>query len=142
MRRAGGFTYGLLNGQLSSAARIAALRRWAPEESPRVPTLIAAELPILVVEAMLAALTSFTLVGPLGLPWWLPLVCVAVIAGLSVALRGVALAQGRWLKQGGAKAAWENPPAAIPRLSGLPKDFVSESGTAPDDMSDERFHRP
>jgi hypothetical protein len=95
-----GFVGGLLNGQLSSAARIAALRRWAPEESPRVPTLIAAELPILVVEAMLAALTSFTLVGPLGLPWWLPLVCVAVIAGLSVALRGLALAQGRWLKQG------------------------------------------
>jgi hypothetical protein len=95
-----GFVGGLLNGQLSSAARITALRRWAPEETPRVPTLIAAELPILVVEAMLAALTSFTLVGPLGLPWWLPLVCVAVIAGLSVAIRGLAVAQGRWLKQG------------------------------------------
>jgi hypothetical protein len=95
-----GFVGGLLNGQLSSAARIAALRRWAPEESPRVPTLIAAELPILVVEAMLAALTSFTLVGPLGLPWWLPLVCVAVIAGLCAALRGLALAKRRWLKDG------------------------------------------
>ncbi len=95
-----GFVGGLLSGQLSSAARITALRRWAPEESPRVATLIAAELPILVVEAMLAALTSFTLVGPLGLPWWLPLVCVAVIAGLSVCLRGLALAKGRWLKDG------------------------------------------
>jgi hypothetical protein len=49
---------------------------------------------------MLAALTSFTLVGPLGLPWWLPLVCVAVIAGLSAILRSLAVAQGRWLKQG------------------------------------------
>jgi hypothetical protein len=95
-----GFVGGLLNGQLSSAARIAALRRWAPKESPRVATLIAAELPILTVEAMLAALTSFTLVGPLGLPWWLPLVCVAVIAGLSAGLRGLALAKGRWLKDG------------------------------------------
>ncbi len=95
-----GFVGGLLNGQLSSAARIAALRRWAPEETPRVPTLIAAELPILAVEAMLAALTSFTLVGPLGLPWWLPFVCVGVIAGLGLALRTLALAKGRWLKQG------------------------------------------
>ncbi len=95
-----GFVGGLLNGQLSSAARIASLRRWAPKESPRVPTLIAAELPILVVEAMLAALTSFTLVGPLGLPWWLPFVCVAVIAGLSMAVRGLALAKRRWLKDG------------------------------------------
>ena len=95
-----GFVGGLLNGQLSSAARIAALRRWAPEESPRVATLIAAELPILVVEAMLAALTSFTLVGPLGLPWWLPLACVALIVSLSAGLRGLALAKGRWLKDG------------------------------------------
>ncbi len=64
----------LLNAQLGAAARIAALRRSAPETAPRVPALIAAELPILLVEASLAALASFTLVGPLGLPWWLPLV--------------------------------------------------------------------
>ena len=51
----------LLNHQLGTAARIAALRRSAPEETPRVPSLIAAELPILFVEAGLAALTSFTL---------------------------------------------------------------------------------
>ena len=35
----------------------------------------------------LAAVMSFTLVGPLGLPWWVPLVClvaaVALIAGLT-----------------------------------------------------------
>jgi hypothetical protein len=90
----------LVNGQLSAAARIAALRRLAPEESPRVPALIAAELPILTVEAMLAALTSFTLVGPLGLPWWLPLVCVAAVVGVSAALRSLARAKGRWLGQG------------------------------------------
>jgi uncharacterized membrane protein YbhN (UPF0104 family) len=90
----------LVNGQLGLAARIAALRRSAPAESPRVPTLIAAELPILVVEAMLAALTSFTLVGPLGLPWWLPLLCLALVVGLSTGLRKAARAKGRWLGRG------------------------------------------
>ena len=42
-----------------------------PEVAPQVPTLVAAEFPILAVEATLAALASFTLVVPLGLPWWL-----------------------------------------------------------------------
>jgi uncharacterized membrane protein YbhN (UPF0104 family) len=79
-----------LNSQLGTAARIAALRRAAPEESPRVPALIAAEVPILAVEGALAALASFTLVGPLGLPWWLPLVLLAVAAGLVAGLRSVA----------------------------------------------------
>ena len=68
---------GLVNAQVAVAARIAALRRSSPDVSPQVPTLIAAEFPILAVEAALAALTSFTLVGPLGLPWWLPLICLA-----------------------------------------------------------------
>jgi uncharacterized membrane protein YbhN (UPF0104 family) len=81
---------GLLNGHLGVAARIAALRRSSPEVSPQVPTLIAAEFPILAVEATLAALTSFTLVGPLGLPWWLPLVGLVVVGALSVGLRHVA----------------------------------------------------
>jgi uncharacterized membrane protein YbhN (UPF0104 family) len=81
---------GVINGQLGVAARIAALRRSSPEVSPQVPTLIAAEFPILAVEATLAALTSFTLVGPLGLPWWLPLVGLVVIVALSVGLRHVA----------------------------------------------------
>jgi hypothetical protein len=91
---------GLLNGQLSSAARIAALRRSAPKDSPRVPALIAAEVPILVVEAMLAALTSFTLVGPLGLPWWVPLICIAAVAGIGTGLSRLARSKGRWLAEG------------------------------------------
>jgi hypothetical protein len=95
-----GFVGGLVNGQLSSAARIATLRRSAPDDTPRVPALVAAELPILAVEAMLAALTSFTLVGPLGLPWWLPLVFVGALVCLSAGLRRIAIAQGRWLAQG------------------------------------------
>src|SRR5215218_5510474 len=84
----------LVNGQMAVAARIAALRRSCPDVSPRVPTLIAAEFPILAVEAALAALTSFTLVGPLGLPWWMPLIGLGVIGAASVGLRRLALWTG------------------------------------------------
>jgi uncharacterized membrane protein YbhN (UPF0104 family) len=90
----------LLNGQVGVAARIAALRRSSPAVSPRVPTLIAAEFPILAIEATLAALTSFTLVGPLGLPWWLPLIGLAVIGTASAGLRHLALRKGRELWRG------------------------------------------
>jgi uncharacterized membrane protein YbhN (UPF0104 family) len=91
---------GVLNGQVGVAARIAALRRSSPTVSPQVPTLIAAEFPILAVEATLAALTSFTLVGPLGLPWWLPLIGLAVIGTASAGLRHLALRKGRELWKG------------------------------------------
>ena len=90
----------ILNGQLGVAARIAALRRWSPADCPQVPTLIAAEFPILAVEATLAALTSFTLVGPLGLPWWLPIIGVAVVGTASAGLRHLALRKGRELWRG------------------------------------------
>jgi len=90
----------VLNGQLGVAARIAALRHSSPDVSPQVPTLIAAEFPILAVEAMLAALASFTLVGPLGLAWWLPLVALAVIGAASAGLRRLALRKGRELWSG------------------------------------------
>ncbi len=90
----------LVNGQLGVAARIAALRHSSPEVSPQVPTLIAAEFPILAVEAILAALASFTLVGPLGLAWWLPLVGLVVIGTASAGLRHLALGKGRELWRG------------------------------------------
>jgi uncharacterized membrane protein YbhN (UPF0104 family) len=90
----------VLQGQLSMAARIAALRRSSPTLTPQVPTLIAAECPILTIEAGLAALTSFTLVGPLGLPWWFPLIAVALVGSLSAGLRHLALAKGRELWKG------------------------------------------
>jgi hypothetical protein len=82
----------VVNSQLAIAARIAALRRSAPDACPRIPALIAAELPIVAVEALLAALTSFTLIGPLHLPWWVPLICLgatgSVLLGLRSAARG------------------------------------------------------
>jgi uncharacterized membrane protein YbhN (UPF0104 family) len=93
-----------LNTQLGTAARIFALRRSAPRESPSVPALIAAELPILVVEAALAAIASVTLIGPLGLPWWFPVVAVAAVVAVSVGLRSQAVARIRWLGQGMAVA--------------------------------------
>lgn len=90
----------LLNAQMAVAVRIGALRRSSPLVSPQVPTLIAAEFPILAIEATLAALTSFTLVVPLGLPWWLPIVAVAVIATASAGLRHLALSKSRELWSG------------------------------------------
>jgi uncharacterized membrane protein YbhN (UPF0104 family) len=82
-----GYLGNLFNGQFGLAVRIAALRRSAPRESPAPSVLVAAELPNIVVEVTLAALTSFTLVGPLGVPWWVPLVCfaftLALMAGLT-----------------------------------------------------------
>jgi uncharacterized membrane protein YbhN (UPF0104 family) len=71
-----------LNSQLGTAARIAILRRTDREDTPRVPALIAAEIPIMSVEGLLAALTSFTLVGPLRLPWWVPIVVLAVAVAI------------------------------------------------------------
>jgi uncharacterized membrane protein YbhN (UPF0104 family) len=90
----------VLNTQLGVAARIAALRRSSPAVSPQVPTLIAAEFPILAVEAILAALASFTLIEPLGLPWWLPLIGLAVVGAASAGLRQLALLKGRELWRG------------------------------------------
>jgi uncharacterized membrane protein YbhN (UPF0104 family) len=95
-----GYVGSQLNSQIGAAARIGALRRTAPQESPRVPALIAAEVPILAVEGALAALASFTLVAPLGLPWWLPLIALAVVGLVSAALRQLALRKGRELWRG------------------------------------------
>lgn len=85
-----GYVGSLLNAQLGTAARIAALRRSSPETSPPVPTLIAAEVPIMAVEFVFGALTSFTLIGPLGLAWWVPIVILVVAALLSTGLRHLA----------------------------------------------------
>jgi len=76
----------IINGQLGLAARIGTLRRSAPSQCPRVGALLAAEIPILAVEASLAALASFTLLGPLGLPWWSAVICVVVSVGLTAGL--------------------------------------------------------
>jgi uncharacterized membrane protein YbhN (UPF0104 family) len=85
-----GYLGNIFNGQFGLAVRIAALRRSAPTECPRAPVLLAAELPIVVVEAALAAICSFTLVGPLGIPWWVPLISFVAMAALIGAMQRVA----------------------------------------------------
>ena len=54
-----------------------------------MPALVAAEVPIITVEVALAAVFSFTLIAPLGVPWWVPAIAVAVQAGAVVGLRRV-----------------------------------------------------
>jgi uncharacterized membrane protein YbhN (UPF0104 family) len=87
--RAAGIGYlgNIVNGELGFAARIASLRRAAPRETPKAVVLAATEIPIVLMEVALVALFSFTLVAPLGLPWWTPLVVfcavLAVVAGLA-----------------------------------------------------------
>jgi hypothetical protein len=81
-----GYLASVLNGSLGVAARIAALRRTAPRETPRVPALLAAEVPIISVEIALTAIFSFTLVGPLGVPWWAPVIAIAVAGAAMLGL--------------------------------------------------------
>ncbi|HET7738945.1 MAG TPA: lysylphosphatidylglycerol synthase domain-containing protein [Tepidiformaceae bacterium] len=85
-----GYLGNLLNNSFGLAVRIAELRRTDPIDSPRAGALVAAELPIIVIEAALAAICSFTLIGPLGLPWWVPVIALVLAFGLIAALRHVA----------------------------------------------------
>jgi uncharacterized membrane protein YbhN (UPF0104 family) len=84
-----GYLASVLNGSLGLAARIACLRRVAPTTSPRVPALLLAEVPIIAVEITLAGVFSFTLISPLGLPWWIPLVAIVATVAVLVTLRRV-----------------------------------------------------
>ncbi len=84
-----GYLASVINGSVGVAARITSLRRVAPHSSPRVPALLAAEVPIIAVEVALAALFSFTLIAPLGVPWWVPAIAVALMAGAVAGLRRI-----------------------------------------------------
>jgi uncharacterized membrane protein YbhN (UPF0104 family) len=85
-----GYLGNIFNGQFGLAVRIGALRRTVPSECPRASVLLAAELPIMVVEMALAAIFSFTLVAPLGVPWWVPLVAFAAVAAVLGGMQRVA----------------------------------------------------
>jgi uncharacterized membrane protein YbhN (UPF0104 family) len=82
-----GYLGNIINGELGLAARNASLRRAAPHEAPKALVLAATEIPIVLMEVSLATLFSFTLVVPLGLPWWTPLAAfcavLAIVAGLA-----------------------------------------------------------
>jgi uncharacterized membrane protein YbhN (UPF0104 family) len=90
----------IINGQLGVAMRIAALRRSSPEVTPKIPTLIAAEFPIVAVELMFAAVASFTLVGPLGIPWWTPIAAFGAALGIGWGMRHLSHRPGRDLWAG------------------------------------------
>ena len=88
--RAAGIGYlgNIVNGEIGFAARIASLRRAAPRETPKALVLAATEIPIVLAEISLAALFSFTLVAPLGLPWWTPVAAfAAMLAGAAMLAR-------------------------------------------------------
>jgi hypothetical protein len=95
-----GYLGNLLNGQFGLAVRIAALRRSAHKDSPRASVLAATEVPIVVVEAALVALLSFTLVGPLGLDWWIPPVGLAITIAAMIGLRQLARDRRRGVWKG------------------------------------------
>jgi uncharacterized membrane protein YbhN (UPF0104 family) len=82
-----GYLASVINGSVGMAARIASLRRVASDSTPRVPALLAAEVPIITVEICLAAIFSFTLVAPLGVPWWIPAIAVVLMAAAVYKLR-------------------------------------------------------
>lgn len=81
-----GYVGNLLNSNVGFGLRIAALRRSAPDHSPPPSVLIAAELPIVVIEIALAAVLSFTLISPLGMPWWAAVLIVTGAAGAIVGM--------------------------------------------------------
>lgn len=81
-----GYVGNIFNSTVGLGVRIAALRRSAPDHSPAPSVLIAAELPIVVVEIALAAVLSFTLIAPLGLPWW---VAAAILSAATAAIAGM-----------------------------------------------------
>lgn len=86
-----GYVGNIFNSTVGLGMRIAALRRSAPEHSPLPAVLIAAELPIVVIEIALAAILCFTLISPLGLPWW---GAVAIVVGVTLAIA----AAGRFVR--------------------------------------------
>lgn len=85
-----GYLGNLFNSSFGAGVRIAALRRSSPERCPKVSVLIAAELPIVIAEVALAAIFSFSLVEPLDLAWWAPVLFFAVALAAIVLISRVA----------------------------------------------------
>lgn len=85
-----GYLGNIVNGELGFAVRIASLRRAAPKDTPKAAVLVATEIPIVLMEVALGTLTSFTLVAPLSLPWWTPLVGLCLVLGAVAGLARLA----------------------------------------------------
>jgi uncharacterized membrane protein YbhN (UPF0104 family) len=93
-----GFAANVIAPSLGTAVRISALRRFKRAQAPAVPALVAAEVPVLAVQAVLCAAMSFALVGRLGAPWWAPAAAVGATGAVLAALPRVARrhADGFW----------------------------------------------
>jgi uncharacterized membrane protein YbhN (UPF0104 family) len=104
-----GFAANVLSPSLGTAVRIWALRTKAADQAPSAPALVAAEVPVLAIQAVATALMSVSLVGPLGAPWWTPLVVLAAAAAaLLILSRAARRDRGAWcglaaLRAGGAR---------------------------------------
>jgi uncharacterized membrane protein YbhN (UPF0104 family) len=112
-----GYLGNLINGEVGFAMRIAALRRSAPRTTPKLGVLVTTEVPIILTELVLAVLVSFTLVGPLGWPWWIPPVLFAVMAGVTLAVSRMQL--GNRLRGWLSGLAVLNHPRARWRMAGI-----------------------
>ena len=99
-----GYLGNIVNGELGFAARIASLRRAAPRETPKAVVLAATEIPIVLMEVALATLFSFTLVAPLSLPWWTPLVAFCAVLAIVVGSRPAGPAPPERMVEGSRRA--------------------------------------
>jgi hypothetical protein len=92
-----GFAANVLSPSLGTAVRIWALRTKARDRAPSATALVAAEVPVLSIQALATAVMSVSLVGPLGAPWWTPLVALTAACGLFLILGRVARrGDGAW----------------------------------------------
>jgi uncharacterized membrane protein YbhN (UPF0104 family) len=112
-----GYLGNLINGEIGFAMRIAALRRSAPQETPKLGALVTTEVPILLTELVLAVLVSFTLVGPLHWPWWVPVILFATMASVTLAVSRMRL--GDRLRGWLSGLAVLNDPRARRRMAGI-----------------------
>jgi uncharacterized membrane protein YbhN (UPF0104 family) len=87
----------LVAPSLGTATRVWALRTIARDKAPSAPTLVAAEVPVVAIQMLATAVMSVSLVGPLGVPWWTPLVVLTGAVGLFAGLcRFARRSTGHW----------------------------------------------
>jgi uncharacterized membrane protein YbhN (UPF0104 family) len=85
-----GFAANVVAPSFGTALRIWTLRRLKPEQAPAATALVAAEVPVLVMQVVVCAAMSFALVGRLQAPWWIPALAVLAAAAALGGLRRTA----------------------------------------------------
>ena len=101
-----GFAANMLSTALGTAVRIWALRRKAADQVPSAPALVAAEAPIVALQLVVTAIMSVSLIGPLGMPWWIaPALLGGAVAVVALLARLAGRANGPWQGLDGAALA-------------------------------------